>query len=262
MRETTAGPVRVRESGSGAGWLRPLPAPLRAIIVKDWRMLPRDPRFLSRLVWPFVMVGFFTYQAQGGDTGIGADSPRWDFWRGLVTLPLLPLFLGDHAMRSVGLEGRNFFLIRAAPLSMGRFLLAKYLAYALPVLLVTCAAALGLSLWRDGSAGQIAGALAMGAWLAAGMTAANLAGGALAPKFEADNPQRAVAFAGQMGAFLTSGLFGLASLALFAWLLLRGGGVDDAVLGLILIAAVLGSVLLIGWLMLLGAHNLASRQDG
>jgi ABC-2 type transport system permease protein len=244
-----------------------LDGPVWAVVMKDWRTLARDLRLLSALLFPLVMFGFFTYQLLSG-VRTGAEGTGTErFWRGLAAVPMLPFFFGGQlTLLSLGQEGRNFAILRGAPLTIAQLLAAKFLAGFLLILGITWGVVLLLGLWVHGSMADMLAALAMAGWLAAGSVLANLAAAAVAPKFEADNPRQSVGVLGRVVAIILGMAFVGASSALCAWLVivaLRGwpdGGQTAALVTLALAAVVAVVVAAIAAVTWLGARRLAAWQ--
>ena len=130
-----------RKGLSLVGLLRPLPMPIRAIVIKDWITLPRDIRQLSGLVFPILMAFVYIYMTASGDTA--KQIPGAASWMALAIVPLLPYFLTlYYTVGTIGIEGKNFALLRVAPLSGSRLLWGKFWASLGPTLLIGEIAAL------------------------------------------------------------------------------------------------------------------------
>jgi hypothetical protein len=144
------------------------------------------------------------------------------FWFGMLPVPYLAFLVGSQQGAStLAYEGRNLALLRAAPLGMGRVLVAKLCGGLALVLLVTWTATLTLGLNHNGEPLEMIVALVAGTWLAVGATLAAVAGAGLTADFESDNPQRRV---GCLGTILTGGLslfFFATNTGALAWWLMR-----------------------------------------
>ncbi|MBI2760342.1 MAG: hypothetical protein HYX51_02810 [Chloroflexi bacterium] len=240
-RESAPHRAVVRTAGRGRGSARLVPAPVLAVLMKDWRSLRRDMRLLSGFIYPLVMVGFFAVSTarSGGD-----DANR--FWRALVTVPLIPFLLSSGiVLTSFGREGPQFALLRSSPLRMRDLIAGKFLAGFLPVLGVTVLVVAALALWRGATAGQLAAALGMAVWLTAGEVLTAIAASALAPRFNADNPQKSTSLLGNVLGFALGLLFIGASAGLFTWwVLLASGDVDAEPRAAAIMTAVLAGAVL------------------
>jgi hypothetical protein len=119
-------------------------------------------------------------------------------------------------------EGRNIALLRAAPVGMGRVLLAKVLGGLVIVIVVTWLTTLALAVLHAGEPLETVAALVAATWLAIGATVAAVAGAGLTADFEGDNPQRRV---GWLGTIVTSALsifFFVTNTGLVVWWVARG----------------------------------------
>jgi hypothetical protein len=137
-------------------------------------------------------------------------------------VPYLAYLLGSQqGAATLAYEGRNIALLRAAPVGMGRIMLAKVLGGLILVMVVTWAATLALAISHDGAPLEVGEALLAATWLAVGATLAAVAGAALTADFEGDNPSRRV---GCLGAILTTVLslfFFVSNTALLVWWVAR-----------------------------------------
>jgi ABC-2 type transport system permease protein len=113
-----------------------IPAPVRAVVAKDWRLLRRDLRNLSQLIAPLIfsvvyaisMVrGFQSIRQTPGDvfSAILANSQTYLS----LGLPMVFgwTFLMNLTINAYSREGKSFWLLKAAPLSVGRLVAGKYL---------------------------------------------------------------------------------------------------------------------------------------
>ncbi len=123
-----------------------IPAGLRAIIVKDFIMLQRDLRNLSQLVTPLVFGVIYAFIfLRDGDEFSASSGEIPDFF--------LPAFENLSVYMSVGIallvswmlvgrlggigfsqEGKNYWLLKTAPLSTRTLVIAKFLVAYLPVI--------------------------------------------------------------------------------------------------------------------------------
>jgi hypothetical protein len=108
--------------------LRPVSAPLRAIIVKEWLELRRNPRGLIALIQPFILVLFILLPFLFIGNNTGSFTPIL-FWFLLfvimITLSTSPL---GTALIVVAQEGPNMALLRTRPVSMSAVLKGKWWA--------------------------------------------------------------------------------------------------------------------------------------
>jgi hypothetical protein len=185
--------VKISAAARRQGWLerltRSLPSPLRFLIVKEWRTVGRDVRWLTALFLPPLMMGVLLFPC------LGTENP----YRVLVFWILL-LYGSGFALNStqgialpaVGQEGRNVVLLRSAPLSMGAVLSAKFWAMWIPNLLAWSLAFLALGGLARMPIWQILFLIGSLAWGLAGASAAAVAAGALGADFAVEDPRRRV----------------------------------------------------------------------
>jgi hypothetical protein len=211
-------PIRIR-----LGLPRHIPAgPIVGLLQKDWRTLVRDPRWRTGALVSLVALGLPAMVLFAGDPFARATHGL-RFWLGMIPVPYLAyLFGSQHGGSTLAYEGRNIALLRAAPVGMGRILLAKLLGGLVVVMSVTWAATLALAVSHGGEPFEVGAALAAATWLALGATLAAVAGAALTVDFEGDNPQRRV---GCLGTIVTSALslfFFVSNTGLLVWWVMRG----------------------------------------
>jgi hypothetical protein len=191
------------------------------VLQKDWRTLLRDPRWRTGALFSLVALGLPAMALFAGDPfARGAHTMR--FWFGMLPVPYLAyLFGSQQGGATLAYEGRNIAILRAAPVGMGRVVIAKVLGGLTLVIVATWAATLALGLSHGGEPLEMGMALLAGTWLAFGATLAAVAGAALTADFEGDNPQRRI---GCLGTIVTSALsifFFLTNAGLVAWWVAR-----------------------------------------
>jgi hypothetical protein len=244
-----ASPARRRRARGYAGRLpSPLSPPLRAIVVKEWRTLLRDVRLLSALIVPVAMSFITLFWPGGRSSGAGPVGTLF-----VVPFVLYLVALGLPAV-AVGREGRNFALLWGAPITVRQVIAGKSLAYIVAAGTLTGTLVLIVGLLTGTGAAEIGIALAMAAWLSTVTMTTAVAAGAIAPKFDADNPQRAIGCTGQIWMTVVD-LFTIgAGTGFFLWLtlLIRGDApVDGMAAGLIalLLAACVAATAGLVWLL-------------
>ncbi|MBV9169376.1 MAG: hypothetical protein JOZ81_04755 [Chloroflexi bacterium] len=246
---------------------RPPRNPVLGLLQKDWRTLVRDPRWRTGAVISLVALGLPVVAVVTGDP-FARLAPGARFWLGLVPVPYLAYIFGSQqGAATLAYEGRNIALLRAAPVGMGRVVLAKVLGGLGMVLGVTLLLTLVLSMSRSAQPVELIEALLAATWLSIGATVAAVAGAALTVDFESDNPQRRVGCMGTIVTSLLSVFFFGTNTALFGWAVLRAlGGVPRPVLvfapvldfGLAALAVL--SVVAIAWAAHLGLKRLAGWE--
>jgi putative ABC exporter len=195
--------------------------PIGGILLKDWRTVVRDPRWRTGTLVSLVALGLPAMVLFAGDPFV-RSAHLMRFWFGMVPVPYLAFLVGtQQGASTLSYEGRNVALLRAAPVGMGRVLLAKLFGGLLLVLVVTWTATLTLGLTHAGEPLELVQALAAATWLAVGATLAAVAGAALTADFESDNPQRRVGWLGTIVTSTLSMFFFVTNTGVLVWWVLR-----------------------------------------
>jgi hypothetical protein len=127
---------------------RVIPAPVRAIILKDFRMLRRDLRNLSQLMTPLILGVMYgiSILRQGTRVPLGqGNAPQWV--NQLITSGFsyadigIAIFVGwilvmTLAGRGFAQEGRSYWMIKSAPLRPGQMLISKFLVAWIPAVVL------------------------------------------------------------------------------------------------------------------------------
>lgn len=207
---------RLREQVAGR-----LPYPIGGLVTKEWLNFPRDLRYLSNLIFPFVMVFFFAFRGFSG-----TNTPN--LWASVAPVGLLSLLITSGiVMPSVGMEGRNFGLLRSLPISIDQVLIAKFAAFYPLILLATWVALVPLAVYRGAGPLTLAGLLGGAIWLTIGVTVLGIGLGALGANFEAESPQKAVSPGIGFIGFFIGMLFLAANGGLILWLIRGPGGASS-----------------------------------
>jgi len=179
-------------------------SPVRAIISKDFILLRRDLRNLSQVITPVIMGVVYTMLLirGGGEPPPGrSEAPQW-FMQGFRDLLVfgdiaIALFigwtlLGRLAMMGFSQEGRYYWLLKAAPVSAGRLLLAKFSVALIPATALGWTFLLILALGRGVAlADALFSFLVVGLCYAA-VTGVNLAFGVAGAVFDWEDPRRMI----------------------------------------------------------------------
>ena len=249
-REEAAKPLGSHRGG--AAWLAvplaPLPAELRSLVLKDWRITGRDMRNLSRLIFPVVAAVVFaiyflnTASLSGNLRGLA-------FWQsaGIVSVIIPYIFCGAMGTRAVALEGHSFRFIRSTPLSIVTLLTSKVIYTLLPVGLLSGLVTVVVGIVSGGNLGQVLIVLAIALWFSIGLSVISVGAGALDPKFEATDPRKQVGFGSSLAWFIGSLLFVLGSVLPIGWAVALGnpGTLPDIVTGNSLVMNVITAVSLV-----------------
>ena len=201
---------------------RLLPNPMRALAAKEWMILPRDLRQLSGLFFPILMGVIYVYLTATGE--VVQQLPGAGVWLTMAVAPLVPFFLAlYYVVGNVGLEKRNFALLRIAPLSGAQLLWGKYLAALMPVWLISQVIMVGAVLIMGATVEQALVAVAVMTWFALGFVAIATGGAFLNPNFEAENARRAVGMMTTYTVLLLNAIFWVVQLLAATWLLTQIG---------------------------------------
>jgi len=186
-----------------------LTRPVRGMIWKDFLVMRRDLRHLSQLVTPLIfgIIYGIMFLRSGGEPPAGqGEAPDWfmDSFRNLLSFGnvLLAIFIGWMLLQRLGgmgfsQEGKNYWMLKAAPVSARQLLGAKYLVAYLPALVFSTLFVTVVSVLQ-----QIEITQAIYSWLAvalclAGMTGIQVAFGAAGANFTWEDPRKMNA--GNMG---------------------------------------------------------------
>ncbi len=239
FRKKKPTPATRRESESRwpfSSWIaRLVPQSVRGILSKDFRMLRRDLRNMSQLVTPLIfgiLYGFLLIRS-GGEPPAGRGEAPDAFMAALGGLMAygnvaIALFvswsmLSRLALMGFSQEGRQYWLLKAAPISPNRLLAAKYLVAVLPTLVLGGVFLLGISLLQRMSGFGLLFSFLVLVLVVLGLAGLSLAFGVLSANFNWEDPRRISQ--GGMGCLgsLAGALFLLLSLALFFGPMLLAG---------------------------------------
>ena len=227
------------------------PEPIGGLVAKDWLSFPRDLRYLGNLIFPFVMVFYFSTQ------GFSPSAANPGLWGSIAPVMFLNLLLATGlVMPSIGMEGRNIGLLRSLPVSIDQILLGKFAAFYPLVLVATWTALVPIAIYRGATGFQLVGMLAGSLWLTVGITSLGVGIGALGANFEAQSPNKAVSPAIAVLAMVVGLLFQGANGGLIFWLIERPGAGSFWLITLGLLAAALVTSALVGLILLAGRRNL------
>jgi len=208
----TVGPRRGRRVGSGKVplWEMPLAALGLSIVIKDVRLLLRDPSQWSQLLVLGALAG--VYFISTSSLAVGMQQFRDAI--GALNVAFLAFLLAGVGIRLafplVSLEGEALWLVRTAPVRSWRLVAAKFLGVA-PILLI-----MGVGLgWAVAGRLELSPTLALAAPLSGALSALAIAGlgvgvGAALPRFDSTNPAEIAVSSGgllyMVGSFVYAGL--------------------------------------------------------
>jgi ABC-2 type transport system permease protein len=229
-------PVRAVASGralptslgaAGDAWRRTLPPALRAILEKDFLVLRRDLRNLSQLVTPLIIgvVYAIMFIRSGGNPPAGRGEAPAFFMTAMRNLMLygnvgIALFVSWMLlMRLAGIgfsqEGKNYWLLKTAPVSAGKLLAGKFLVAFLPSLALGWLFLIGISLFQGLGASSLAFTLPLVAFSIAGNTGVGLAFGVTGANMNWDDPRQMMRSSSGCAGMLAGMIYWPVSLALF-----------------------------------------------
>ncbi len=196
-----------------------LPAPVRAIIRRDFIILTRDLRQMSQLVSPLIfglLYSFMFFRNNGQAPAGRGEAPGWfmDSFRillayGNIGMSLFVgwMLLGQLSGNGISREGKTFWILKAAPLPPSYLLTAKFIVAYLPALGMGWFFLGGISILQGiPFVGFLYGLLAVAMCLA-GMNGIQLGFGALTANFDWEDPRKINS--GRMGCLgsILTGLF-------------------------------------------------------
>ena len=224
--DTAWAPGRRRSAERPPRWERALGPLGGGIVVKDLRLLLRDPSQWSQLLVLAALAGVYFISTASLPVGI----QRFRDVIGAMNVAFLAFLLAGVGVRLafplVSLEGEAVWLLRTAPVRAWRVVFAKFLG-ALPPML-----ALGVGLGAAvANRLELSPALAVAAPLAGGLAAFATAGlgvglGAAFPRFDSVNPHEVAVSSGGLLYMALSLAYAAVSTLLFAypsWRALVGG---------------------------------------
>ncbi len=188
-----------RRAPSAGGRIRILPAQVRGVIWKDWLVMRRDLRNLSQLITPLIL-GFILLITSSGPAGGGqANLPPFlevgfknvnVYFDILLALFVCWMLNFSLAMVSFSREGKNYWLLKAAPVSTGRLLLAKFIGAYLPTFLIGWAFLLPTFPLRQVNWAYLPYSTLVVALVTAGMTGVALSFGVAGARMDWEDPRQ------------------------------------------------------------------------
>lgn len=257
---------RAEKAAANSGLLGNAPASL-AIALKDWRVIPRDLRNFAQFLTPLFLlpVIYINLLGGGGSRSFNAVTQANNLTQGRVSFAnpfaaagvLLTTFLIFNRIAATGIsmEGKSWWLLKAAPIASGELLLGKFLAAMIPFTVVGTALMIGMAIWRGFSLiGFLYGWFGM-MTIGAGMMAVDVAFAVPWANLNWDDPRRMTSGWGALFAFIINIVLSLVAglllcLPLIARTLLPSVEIVAWILGPVLAviasAAIGGSVVVFG----------------
>jgi ABC-2 type transport system permease protein len=191
--------------------LKTLPPPVRAILVKDLRLYRRDLRSLSGLLIAMILGVIYAlglvrshWQMPPGHGHapagiIQAGNTIFVYADIGVALVLGWMLVSNMAGLAFSREGRNYWILKTAPIGTRQLLTAKFLVGYLPSALICAVYLLVLEILKGGSFGSIIIGI-ISIWMMMGaLTAIYLALGTRGAKFNWENPAQVYQTVGCLG---------------------------------------------------------------
>jgi ABC-2 type transport system permease protein len=181
---------------------RLLPGSVRGIMTKDFMVLRRDLRNMSQLVTPLIfgIIYAFLLIRSGCETPAGRGEAPPFVMELLSNLMVyanvgISMFVGISLvsrLAGVGFsqEGKQFWLLKSAPVSTRHMLIAKYLVAYLPTLVLCLGFLAIISLLQNVSSVVFIFSLLVIMLSMAGLAAMNLAFGVIGANFDWEDPRR------------------------------------------------------------------------
>jgi len=179
-----------------------VPAAVRGLIGKDLLVIRRDLRSMSQLISPLILGVIYAVLLirGGGQAPAGrGEAPLW-FMQAMQNVLVygnvaISLFVGwmllsRLAMMGFSQEGKNYWLLKSAPLSANQLLSAKFLVAYLPTLLLGGGLLLVISLLQRAGLGALLFGLAVVALCFAGAAGINLAFGVVGVNLAWEDPRQ------------------------------------------------------------------------
>jgi ABC-2 type transport system permease protein len=163
----------------------------RSLFVKDFKVFLRQPsqwtQLLLLLALVFVYIYNFKHFRNIAATGLLS---QWGLY--FINIGLSGFVVASVGIRfvfpAVSLEGRSFYIVKSAPVTMRRFLAAKFAVYLAPLLLLGVAMTAASNMVIGTSAEYFALSTVITALAAVAVTGLGIGAGAVFPKFSAENP--------------------------------------------------------------------------
>jgi hypothetical protein len=194
-----AAPVRTAHASPLA---RFIPSPVLGIVGKDFLTLRRDPRSMSQLVTPLIVAlvyGVFLLRPGALPSSETAGAPDW-LLQGMQSVMVygsvgLAMFVGWSLQSRLALmgfsqEGKNYWLIKCAPISTLRLVASKFLVAYVPALVLGWLCMLVVSLLKSAPISVFVFGLIVVALSISGTAGINLTYGIIGVNLKWEDPRR------------------------------------------------------------------------
>lgn len=146
---------RAERAASRSGLLGRAPA-FMAIVLKDWRVIPRDLRNFAQLLAPLIFLPIFYFNFLGGRRAPFSDGGS-DFLGGFdgrgifIAIGILVgtgMVFGRIADTAISMEGKAWWLLKIAPVSGAEILRGKFLSAMIPFSVLSTLLLVGAGIWN------------------------------------------------------------------------------------------------------------------
>ena len=215
-RRKKARPERRQASGILA-WISPQ---VRAVTSKDFKLYRRDIRNLSQLIAPivFVLVWIFFF-FRNASNEIPSLPGVFEHILEMSNLGVIFYIVWAFVLRfghgAFSMEGKQWWILKTAPVKSSSLVLSKFLVAYIPVLVIGFSMLTLLSVMRPPSLEVILYQFAVFPLIAAGATSLSLAFGILGANFTWENPAELYKGTTSCLGTLTSGIFLVLLAAMF-----------------------------------------------
>lgn len=197
----------------------PLLSPaVSGIVLKDWRTLRRDLRLVSQLIQPVILTVIYLVlllvRGRSSDSLVNLTQ-RYAVYSGIgVSLFASWGIITRVATGAFSQEGKNYWILKSAPISAGQLVLAKWIAAYLPGLTLGSLLLISLGVLQRATVGGVLFGWVVVALILAGATGMNLAIGAANARLDWTDPRQMIPSGAGCVAFLLGAVFLLFSMAL------------------------------------------------
>ena len=179
-----------------------VPAPVRGIVAKDFIVIRRDLRNLSQLIMPLILGVIYAIMLlrSGGQPPAGrGEAPEWfmEIMKSVmiygnvgIALFVSWFLISRLAMMGFSQEGKNYWLLKSAPVSATKLLSAKFLVAYIPALILGWGFLLIISVIQGASLFTLLYSSVVIALIVAGVDGLNLAFGVAGANLEWDDPRK------------------------------------------------------------------------
>jgi ABC-2 type transport system permease protein len=206
-----------------------LPADVSAIIRKDFLVMRRDLRNMSQMITPLIfgLIYAFALLRNGSDIPAGQGNAPEIFMTALKSAFLyanvgISLFVGWSllarlAMQGFSQEGQHYWILKSAPVSANKLLLAKFLVAFTPSVMLSVGFLVLISLLQKASLGVLLYGLPVVALTIAGVAGLNLAFGVSGANLTWEDPRRMTrGVTGCLGSLASLTFLGISLVLFFA----------------------------------------------